>query len=137
MRKLGRFTDPIIDQQFREIVDGLNNNRKLSPTLLNGVTNSGGGWETASYIKTASGIVLVSGLVNLPSGFTASSAIFTLPERYRPAKMHIFHMQGYTGSAHTLARVDVDASGNVISQSLPGGSGVWLSLSGISFIAEQ
>lgn len=80
-----------------------------APAFQNGWANYGGGFSTAAYFKDACGIVHVKGVV--ASG-TWADTIFTLPVGYRPTLRSIF--AACSGDGTVPARVDVDASGNVI-----------------------
>ena len=77
-------------------------------------------------MKTAEGLVVLWGMVR--SG-TTNTAIFTLPEGYRPAGQ-ILHDTAANGA---LSRVDVFPTGEV--RYISGGTNAWLSLSGIAFMA--
>ncbi len=102
----------------------------ITPTLLNG-------WEQyplyhlVGYYKDSLGIVHLTGLVRKGS---ANTVIFTLPQCYRPITTLIFAVFGQ-GKA---VRIDVQAGGNVHLNHTPWYPDTdWVSLDGISFLAEQ
>jgi hypothetical protein len=86
--------------------------------------NYGAPYDTAAYIKQPDGWVRLKGLVRF--GSSASAAMFTLPEGYRPPFDCWFTIGSDLG-----ARLRITAAG-VVSQS-SGGSTVFASLNGITF----
>jgi len=87
-------------------------------------TNNGGPYAGAYYFKS-NGIVYLNGLVK-----GGANPIFELLEGYRPSGQLIFGTDGASGHA----RVDVSPNGRVIFDQ---GSNAHISLSGISFLAEN
>jgi hypothetical protein len=85
-------------------------------------------FATAQYTKSPTdNMVTLKGLIR--SG-TTGTAIVTLPVGFRPKERIL-----YTSvAADAYARVDIQPNGVV---SLQAGSNVWLSLDGITFLAEQ
>jgi len=108
--------DPILKQRS-EI-------NKLFPTLLGSWKNYGSPWDGAYYFKS-NGIVYLNGLVK-----DGTDAIFKLLEGYRPSGQLLFGTDG----VNSHARVDVYPNGQVIYTT---GSNAHVSLSGISFLAEN
>ncbi|GMA64767.1 hypothetical protein NZD89_05245 [Alicyclobacillus fastidiosus] len=100
-----------------------------TPTFQNGFTNYGSGYRNVQYYKDAMGIVHLTGLGRIG---TAGSTIFTLPAGFRPSATLVFT----TMSSGAIQRIDIASSGTV---TLNGGGafGNWVSLDGISFLAEQ
>jgi hypothetical protein len=96
----------------------------INATLLNGFQNYGAPFQGARYRKKA-GVVYIEGLIKSGS---AGAVIFQLPAGYRPAQQLIF-ANIYSGNL--MARIDVDASGNVIANPM---STAWTNISGISFV---
>ena len=96
---------------------------------LNGWVDYGAGYSPCGYRKLSSGLVILKGLVKNGT----ASVILTLPAGYRPGLTLIFNMQTNPGGA-TPCRVDVGPNGDIGHQ---GGSNVWISLSGIVFLAEN
>ncbi|OYX40842.1 hypothetical protein B7Y94_06030 [Candidatus Saccharibacteria bacterium 32-49-12] len=95
--------------------------------LVNGWVNyATSTYESAQYTKTADGLVTLKGLV--ASG--TANRIMTLPVGYRPKETLLLTV----AANDAYARVDVRADGGV---DRVAGSNVWLSLSGITFLAEQ
>ncbi|MBC5637849.1 phage tail protein [Ornithinibacillus sp. BX22] len=95
-------------------------------SLLNGWENYGGSFEIAKAVKSADGIVHVSGLIK--SG-ASGTIIARLPVGYRPSATLIF------SCAHSMAdsaRVYVYPDGRIV---LNRGGGSFVSLSGITFLA--
>lgn len=93
-----------------------------TPVLQNGWTNYGG-WTTAGFTKTTSGLVLVKGLVK---GGTGTIAV--LPVGYRPAERLVFLT---STSPNAAGRVDVDTNGAI---SILAGSNTWIALDNIRFM---
>ena len=93
---------------------------------VNGWANYGAPFGPAGYRKLSSGLVVLKGLVQ---GGTASG-IATLPAGYRPGFQPLFNMQT---SPNVACRVDITTTG-VISHT--GGNNGWISLDGITFLAE-
>lgn len=98
-----------------------------SPTLLNGWTNNGSGFEPAGYYKDALGIVRLKGLIK---GGTMGTTAFVLPVGHRPANRRAFPVVTSGG----LGRVDIDTSGNVIVMTYGTASNGYVSLDGIQFL---
>lgn len=102
------------------------------PTLVNGWLPYGGGFSTPGYLKDASGIVHLRGLVkNGVIGAGTAGTIFTLPVGFRP---EFIQLLASTASPNAFARTDVDQAGNVVASSTGGTNAFW-SLDGISFPA--
>jgi hypothetical protein len=80
-----------------------------TPTLNAGWTNFGGGFESAGYRKDAFGAVWVRGLLKS----AAAGIAFTLPAGYRPSALRMSSTILNAGAGEVVARLDVDASGNV------------------------
>lgn len=80
----------------------------IPATYQNGWVDYGGAHQGARYRSTAGGQVEVQGLVK---NGTALSTVFTLPAGYRPAAELVFTA---VTSANVLARVDVQADGQVV-----------------------
>jgi hypothetical protein len=94
----------------------------ITPTLLNGWANFGGGYQAARYRRLVSGQVEIQGLV--AGGTGPPQTIFTLPVGYRPAKALIF---ATIANAGVVARLDVvGPAGNV--NWVAGGTNAYLSL---------
>lgn len=100
--------------------------------------NSGGVNIPASRSKPSDNLVSLQGLI-VPNNVTPGTVLFTLPAGSRPAKRLAFSAAdagGGTNSGQTTARIDILPNGNVIIQSKPQAN-QWLSLGGITFVAEQ
>lgn len=95
-----------------------------TPVLQNGWTDYNGGWTTAGFTKTSSGLVVVKGLVDGgPAGVIAN-----LPIGYRPAEHLVFLTSTDPNAA---GRADVYPDGDI---TMSAGSGVWFSLDNIRFM---
>lgn len=101
----------------------------IVPTLLNSWVEYGSVYHGPAYMKDHLGFVHLRGL--LKNGSSATAAMFTLPEGYRPAERLMFNQRSSTGSA----RVDIEADGTVLPGT--GASTSYTSISGIYFKAEQ
>jgi len=100
-----------------------------APTFTDGtMSNYGGSWETAGYMKDSNGVVHLKGLI---TGNCTSSGchLFTLPSGYRPSASNIFTVMT-SASPDRAARIDIVASGEVYLDQAHNG---WISLSGVSF----
>ncbi|MEK3784468.1 hypothetical protein [Paenibacillus sp. FSL R5-0810] len=106
---------------------------KIMPTLLNGWVNYAGGYQLVQYYKDTSGVVHLTGLVK--SG-PVTSNIFKLARGFRPKAPLIFNIHG---NPDTARRVDILTDGFVYFHYAGAWdtSTGWISLDGISFLAEQ
>lgn len=114
-----------------------------TPTLTNSWTAFGGSFAPPRYMRK-NGIVYLKGMI--ASGAIGSTA-FTLPTGFRPAEDGLFSSinsavtsnNASTGTAHThnvvaiATRLRVNAAGTVVPET---GANAYVSLSGISFVAE-
>lgn len=98
-----------------------------NPTFQNGWVNYGQGYNFGQFYKDTNGFVHLRGLIT--GGLYASNVIFNLPVGFRPAARCL----NVTIGGEALARIDVLPDGNVLAVN---GSG-WLSMEGISFLAEN
>lgn len=100
----------------------------IVPALLNGWVNYGSGFPDAGYRKDALGYVHLHGLIK--NGVTVDGTpIFNLPAGFRPkATLHIVAI-GNSAAGHIKITTTSVAYGTNT------GNG-WLSLDGISFLAE-
>ncbi len=103
--------------------------RYIDPPLLNGWQVYSAGFNPPGYYKDDSGFVHLRGM--LRDG-TSRDAMFTLPEGYRPAYRQLFGCR--TSDNAIPSRCDVDADGNVLHWT---GATGWVSLDGLSFLAER
>lgn len=103
---------------------------RTAPTLLNGWQNYGVSYESATYWKDKCNMVHLSGMVK---GGTVSdgTVLFVLPSGYRPRSPEKF----ITVSVNAICILDIYTNGNVTIRA--GANTSWLSLSGISFTAEN
>lgn len=103
----------------------------LTPTLINAWVNTGGGFETAGYLKDPLGFVHLKGVLQ---GGSSGTTMFVLPVGYRPGATTL----NSNGNPSFFAgQVRVDSNGNV--QGLYSGSSTTSiqGLSGINFLAEN
>jgi Tfp pilus assembly protein PilV len=101
----------------------------VTPAILNGMVNFGGGFTTLQYGKTSDGVVMVKGLLK---GGTVSNGtkVFTLPSGFHPSSRMLLP----SASNNHHARIDVDTNGNVY---LMGGGDVnYTSFDAVSFYAD-
>lgn len=102
----------------------------IEPTFENGwqhYSTDPTGWEHAGYIKLASGLVVLKGLVK---NGTAGETIFNLPVGYRP----IGNTHHPVLAENEIHGVNVYNDGRVLHR---GNKTGWFSLAGIVFRAEQ
>jgi len=95
------------------------------PGFLNSWVNFASGWQVAGFHREPLGWITLRGLIK--SGTPGSTSVaFVLPPGFRPPLAETFSTISSTG----VARIDVEADGDVIVQS---GSTTWTSLGGIRF----
>ncbi|WLR54829.1 phage tail spike protein [Mesobacillus subterraneus] len=99
----------------------------IAPTLLNGVTNMGGGYRTAGYYKDAQGLVRIRAFLQ---GVADGKHLFTLPAGFRPSEMETFIC--WTNNSVGSGRITIYPDGRVVATI----SGNWLALSPPPFMAE-
>lgn len=104
----------------------------IKPTLLNGWQDYLDGYHPVRYYKDSSGIVYLTGLVK---GGAVISHMFKLIDGYRPNSTVIFPTHASTNST---IRIDIFKDGHVyFNYQGQWESTSWVSLDGISFLAEQ
>lgn len=82
-------------------------------TPLNGYSNSGGGSQTLSVTKTASGVVFVRG--TLSYGGVGTSVLFgSLPAGFRPSQVADIGVTAIVGGAYVAGRVAVATNGDLV-----------------------
>lgn len=99
-----------------------------APTLQNSWVNYGAGFSDAGYRKDATGMVYLRGLIK--SG-TIGAAALTLPVGFRPSSLLLVG----TISNDAIGRIQIASSGTV-TPTAPSNN-AWVSLDGITFLAEQ
>ena len=104
-------------------------------------TTSTGQYRFPRYVIDGAGCVHMEGLVkangstNTPS---TNALVFTLPAGLRPGHTLRFVTIGFNGTSDIAMAFTIETNGQVLlanPSSVPNGQ--WISLSGISFIAEQ
>lgn len=101
----------------------------IAPTLLNSWVNYGAPYNTAAYMRTDDGLVLLRGAIK--SGTTtAGTVLFTLPVGFRPAGGTI---EFATVSNGAIGQIDVETDGDVV---IRVGGNTRLSLNNVIFAAE-
>lgn len=98
-----------------------------------GWVNYSSEYTSARYTKTASGAVMLSGLVR--SGSTADMTVLgTLPPGDRPSGRLVFGVAAAeVGGTGPLGRIDIEANGQIVLYAST--SAAWTSLEGISFLS--
>lgn len=105
---------------------------QIKPTLLNGWVEYLSGYHHVRYYEDSSGIVHLTGLVKTGA---INTEMFKLAEGYRPVATIVFAQQASTGST---ARLDIFPGGGVyFNYAASWNADSWVSLDGISFVAEQ
>ena len=112
---------------------------KYHPALGTGWWNykdwGGGDFAYVSFVKTHENIVSIQGLLYVEYGYGTNNAIiFTLPEGYRPTGTLIFNQRSDSSAEHS--RIEVHPDGTVTFNGATN-SMSWVSLAGISFLAEN
>ncbi len=129
-RKLGIFSDPLLDRQLGEIVREFTPEDWIAPELLNGWAHYGGVYSNAGYYKHLNRVYF-RGLIK--SGAQSTQA-FTLPPGYRPAKYELIGTTLYVGGSYESGAVQVVPSTGAVSLYwTAAGTLSWLSLDGLSF----
>lgn len=103
----------------------------IIPSLSNSWVSFGGGEEGPGYSRTASGLVVLRGLIK--SGGINTSA-FQLPVGFRPSTLKRFAVYSHDGSIPVIGTAKIGSDGTVTPER---GSNVSFSLSGVVFKAEQ
>jgi hypothetical protein len=129
------------DELLQTIQEGMSTPTWTAPTLLNSWVNFGSGWSEAGYYKDAFSRIHLRGLIH-DGTMTVPVNLFTLPAGYRPSASLMFNVRASDSAenASAGARIDVAANGNVTLSAIDvagAGTGGYLSLGGISFLAEQ
>lgn len=120
------------DETHTPAVNEDGNEDWTAPTLGNSWVDTGSGWEPAGYRKLANGLVVLRGLIS--SGTTASgTTLFTLPTDYRPDISVPFQQATFNGTTGTDVRVRASGEVQIAGTAT---SSTWVSLQGISFLAE-
>lgn len=96
------------------------------------------GWGAAGYTKTPDGVVVLTGLIKNSSGATKAqgNVIFTLPAGYRPSINKRFAVVYGGGGASIAAYLDIVANGTAYISSNSITLNEWVSVSGVTFLAE-
>ena len=108
--------------EWVDAASGLVDSGWQTPTLLNGWSDFGDGWQEARYRKIGNRVT-IEGLVK--DGALPNSDIFSLPAGYRPTKSLLFRQVAETGD-YVLT---VNASGDVNLSSATGGGNAYVSIS--------
>lgn len=98
--------------------------------LLNAWVQFGDAHFSPQYTRTDDGLVLIRGRIKSGTA-TSGTALFTLPESYRPEKIAGFAVDASPG-AH--GSVNVQPDGNVV---IISGNNTYLTLDGIVFAAYR
>jgi hypothetical protein len=100
-----------------------------APALINSWANSGGGFETAGYLKDPMGFVHLKGSI---VGGTTATLAFVLPAGFRPGATTL---SPSVGTGPSAVQVQIGTGGGVAPVLTSAGSAV--GLSGITFLAEN
>lgn len=124
--------DPFTASIENAIANALNGSAWTTATLGNSwVSYDGGAVYAVPAYKTIFGMVVIEGMMK--SG-TTGTTVFTLPSGMQPLKALPFICVCNAGAA----RVDVAANGVVsVAGYISTGSNAFVSLNGITFVAEQ
>lgn len=110
---------------------------QITLPFLNGTTQYPSPYDTPSFSKTLSGIVVVKGMLNSGSvtGVTAGTVIATLPAGFTPDTYLDFPIEWDNGGGNGTSWATVRPDGTIrLGVTIPSGA-VWYSLSGIKFPA--
>ncbi len=107
-------------------------------SLVNGWVQHSTTYAAPSFTLASDKLVTIRGMIR--SGNTnGQTLLFTLPQYYKPRQHLVFLTAGFNGNASptdVATRIDIYPTGEVKLGGTPL-TGQWLSLSGISFYAEQ
>ena len=139
---VGDVVHVISKKNTRALVLGISNGSttgggtRTTPSLRTGVEAYLNGWESPYYQKLASGLVVLGGLVKYKGSTVTKLQLFTLPPGMRPAA-NLHYPVLYNNE---LAVVQIFSDGRVEvrkPKSDSFASLAWVSLDGITFMAEQ
>jgi hypothetical protein len=106
------------------------------PNLNYPWSNLGGKNKLASYYKDLTGRVYLSGLIKSSKvGNNFGSVILNLPSGYRIGKIDTFVVEAAETNKTYCAQIYVQPNGNIVMGM--GYASEWISLSGISYLAEN
>jgi hypothetical protein len=100
-----------------------------------GITDYSAPYGPCSYRKLSSGLVVLRGLTSWTTYAAAGTTAFTLPVGYRPTINMIFQTATSLSGAQPAETWRVNTDGTVTS-GIASGS-IWVSLTGVSFYADQ
>ncbi|GAA0872442.1 hypothetical protein GCM10009117_15890 [Gangjinia marincola] len=92
----------------------------------------GGAYEQPRYYKDRNRVYLEGLVARTSSNFVQGEVLFTLPVGYRPAKRQLFSCR----NGSSIIRVDIFPNGEMRYSNYSNGSADWVSLSGVSFLAN-
>lgn len=97
-------------EDYREVGSG-----GANPAFQNNWANVGGNEATAAFYKTATGLVVMKGLVTCAAGAGQGNqtVVFTLPAGYRPLKHLRYATRGSSGAGTNLGIVWIKNDGTV------------------------
>ncbi|MFC0041001.1 hypothetical protein [Actinomadura rayongensis] len=98
------------------------------PSLQNGWSNYGNGYESAGYIELPDNRAALIGVIAAGTA-THGTLLFTLPTGVRPATTHVFDAPA---NSSNKAQIAIGSNGQTILQN-PVGAVSWISLSGASW----
>lgn len=116
----GEIKDEIISERKPKVHDYL--------ALFNGWSSYGAEYRGASFTQTRDNFVYLRGMV---AGGSIGKTIAQLPIGCRPLKREVF---AAISSGNVVARVDIHPNGEIIPYN---GSSTWITLSGMTFLAEN
>lgn len=106
---------------------------RRTAALVNGWVDFGAGFDTLHFYKTSDGMVHIGGTIKSGT-VTTGTALFTLPEGFRPSALRLFSITQSAGAGQIFGCISVNSSGLVAIQA---GANNQFSLDGVSFITSN
>lgn len=113
---------------------------RVSPlSLESGWSNYGGAWQKPGWSRLPSGLVVLTGLVAYSGASTSNSTIAILPAGSRPAGgLHFATVGSFGGDKLGIIQIQPTGTVDFRQPSNPSFSSIgWVTLDGVSFLAEQ
>jgi hypothetical protein len=130
--------------EIEQRLSQLENARTTAWTALPFATNWGNyelGNVACKYSKDSNGVVRVQGLLKALASYAYGATVATLPENYRPAENILYPSFYFDGTNVGACYIPVRSDGSILiggsigGTANSGGSGSWISLYSITFVA--
>ena len=129
-----QFLPEYLSRELRNIEADLRTPTWITATLQNSWVVFGSTFASLQYRKERDNRVWFRGVIK-DGTTTDETTICTLPEGYRPVYQVIFPV---LTNPNVITRLDLSTAGDLSIETTGGGTtGSWISLDGLSFMAEQ